>query len=55
MHDHRRLETNEHRPQGPARRGEPGRAAPALLVIILTLGSLLRHCGGGPQVGTLSL
>ena len=44
MHDHRRLETDEHRPQAGARGGEPGRAAPALMVIMLTLGSLIMGC-----------
>ena len=45
MHDHRRLETDQHRPQAPARRRAcPGGAAPALLVIMLTLGSLLMGC-----------
>ena len=44
MHDHRRLERDEHRPQAPARRDKPGRAAPALLIIMLMLGSLLMGC-----------
>ena len=40
MHDHRRLETNKHQPQA----GTQGRAAPGLLVIMLTLGSILMGC-----------
>ena len=45
MHDHRRLETDEHRPQAPARQDEPSRATPAgLLIIMLMLGSLIMGC-----------
>ena len=40
MHNHRRLETDEHQPQA----GTRGRAAQGLLVIMLTLGSLLMGC-----------